>query len=69
MGTSGRTGMVGARNDVAVIPSVTCANDVAMAICRQVQGTVTYLASPGVLPAASGSGAGDGYADQLGLKS
>ncbi len=36
-------GMVGARNDVAVIPSVTCANDVAMAICRQVQGTVTYL--------------------------
>ena len=28
-------GMVGARNDVAVIPSVTCANDVAMAISRQ----------------------------------
>ena len=36
-------GKVGARNFVAVIPSVTCANDVALAICRQVQGTVTYL--------------------------
>lgn len=36
-------GKVGARNFVAVIPSVTCANDVAQAICRQVQGTVTYL--------------------------
>lgn len=36
-------GTVGARNDVAVIPSVTCANDVALAICHQVQGTVTYL--------------------------
>jgi len=34
---------VGARNYVAVIPSVTCANDVAQAICRQVQGTVSYL--------------------------
>lgn len=36
-------GKAGARNFTAVIPSVTCANDVAMAICRQVQGTVTYL--------------------------
>lgn len=35
-------GKVGSRNFVAVIPSVTCANDVALAICRQVQGTVTY---------------------------
>lgn len=36
-------GMVGARNHVAIIPSVTCANDVAQAVCHQVQGTVTYL--------------------------
>lgn len=36
-------GKVGARNLVAVIPSVTCANDVALAICHQVQGCVTYL--------------------------
>lgn len=36
-------GKAGSRNYVAVIPSVTCANDVAQAICRQVQGTVTYL--------------------------
>ncbi len=36
-------GKAGARNFTAVIPSVTCANDVALAICRQVQGTVTYL--------------------------
>lgn len=36
-------GKVGARNYVAIIPSVTCANDVAQAINRQVQGTVTYL--------------------------
>ena len=34
-------GSVGSRNYVAVIPSVTCANDVANAICREVQGTVT----------------------------
>ena len=33
-------GSYGARNFVAVIPSVTCANDVAGAICRQVQGTI-----------------------------
>ncbi len=36
-------GKVGARNHVAIIPSVTCANDVANAIHHQVQGTVTYL--------------------------
>ena len=36
-------GQVGSRNFVAVIPSVTCANDVAQASCRQVQGCVTYL--------------------------
>ncbi|HBR07865.1 MAG TPA: galactonate dehydratase [Clostridiales bacterium] len=36
-------GKAGARNLTAVIPSVTCANDVAQAICRQVQGTVAYL--------------------------
>ena len=36
-------GSVGSRNFVAVIPAVTCANDVANAICREVQGTVTYM--------------------------
>ncbi len=36
-------GKVGSRNYVAVIPSVTCANDVAQAICHHVQGTITYL--------------------------
>ena len=36
-------GKVGARNYVGIIPSVTCANDVAQAINRQVQGTVTFL--------------------------
>ncbi|MCI1958206.1 MAG: UxaA family hydrolase [Clostridia bacterium] len=36
-------GKVGARNYVAIIPSVTCANDVANAIHNQVQGTATYL--------------------------
>lgn len=36
-------GKVGARNLVGVIPSVVCANDVAQAICRQVQGTVPFL--------------------------
>lgn len=35
-------GSVGSRNYVAIIPSVTCANDVANAIARQVQGTITY---------------------------
>lgn len=37
-------GKVGARNYVAVIPSVTCANDVANAICHQVQGTIRAAA-------------------------
>jgi len=36
-------GKVGARNHVAVIPSVICANDVAQAIVGQVQGTVGYF--------------------------
>ena len=36
-------GSVGSRNYVAIIPAVTCANDVANAICREVQGTTTYL--------------------------
>lgn len=36
-------GKVGARNLVAVIPSVICANDVGLAICRQVQGTIGYF--------------------------
>ena len=33
-------GQAGCRNHVAVIPSVTCAGDVASAIVRQVAGTV-----------------------------
>ena len=36
-------GSVGSRNYVAIIPSVTCANDVANEIAREVQGTVVYL--------------------------
>ncbi len=36
-------GRVGARNHVAIIPSVICANDVAQAIVGQVQGTVGYF--------------------------
>ena len=36
-------GKYGARNLVAVIPSVICATDVAQAIVRQVQGTVGYF--------------------------
>ena len=35
-------GQVGIRNYVGIIPSVTCASDVASAICRQVQGCVTF---------------------------
>ncbi len=35
-------GSYGARNYTAIIPSVTCANDVACAIAHQVQGTVVY---------------------------
>lgn len=36
-------GKFGARNLVAIIPSVICANDVGQAICRQVQGTIGYF--------------------------
>lgn len=36
-------GRYGSRNLVAVIPSVICANDVAQAVCRQVQGTIGYF--------------------------
>lgn len=36
-------GQVGCRNHVAILPSVTCAADVAMSISRQVNGTVTFL--------------------------
>ena len=36
-------GSVGSRNLVAIIPAVTCANDVANAICREVQDTCTYM--------------------------
>lgn len=43
MGYRRPDGKVGSRNYVAVIPSVTCANDVAQAICHHVQGTITYL--------------------------
>ena len=42
MGYKRPDGKVGARNYTAIIPSVTCANDVANAICHQVQGTITY---------------------------
>ena len=43
MGYRRPDGRYGARNLVAIIPSVTCANDVAQAISRQVAGTVAYL--------------------------
>ena len=43
MGYRRPDGKVGARNLVAVIPSVICANDVGQAICRQVQGTIGYF--------------------------
>ena len=36
-------GQVGCRNHVAVIPSVTCAGDVASAVVRQVAGCVGYF--------------------------
>jgi altronate dehydratase large subunit len=36
-------GKIGARNLVAVIPSVICANDIAQAVCRQVQGTIGFF--------------------------
>lgn len=43
MGYPRPDGKYGIRNLVAVIPSVVCANDVAQAICRQVQGTIGYF--------------------------
>ena len=43
MGFHRPDGRVGARNLVGVIPSVTCANDVAQAIVTEVQGTVGYF--------------------------
>lgn len=43
MGYRRPNGKFGARNLVAVIPSVICANDVGQAICRQVQGTIGYF--------------------------
>lgn len=43
MGYSRADGRFGARNLVAVIPSVICANDVAQAVCRQVRGTIGYF--------------------------
>ncbi len=43
MGFQRPDGRVGARNLVGVIPSVTCANDVAQAIVTEVQGTVGYF--------------------------
>ncbi len=36
-------GKFGARNLVAIIPTTICANDVAQAICRQIQGTIGYF--------------------------
>lgn len=36
-------GKYGARNLVAIIPTTICANDVAQAICRQIQGTIGYF--------------------------
>ena len=36
-------GKAGSRNLVGIIPSVTCANDVAQAITAQVQGTVGFF--------------------------
>lgn len=42
MGYVRSNGEVGSRNYVGIIPSVTCANDVANAIKRQVEGTVTF---------------------------
>ena len=36
-------GKFGARNLVAVSPTTICANDVAQAICRQIQGTIGYF--------------------------
>lgn len=43
MGYRRAGGKVGARNQVAVIPSVVCANDVAQAVTAQVQNTAGYF--------------------------
>lgn len=43
MGYHRPDGRIGARNHVAIIPSVVCANDVAQAIVHQVQGTVGFF--------------------------
>lgn len=43
MGYVRANGSVGSRNYVGIIPTVTCANDVANAIKTQVMGTVTFL--------------------------
>jgi altronate dehydratase large subunit len=43
MGYPRPDGLVGARNLVAIIPSVICANDVAQAIAHQVQGTAGFF--------------------------
>lgn len=43
MGYVRADGQVGCRNHVAVIPSVTCAGDVASAVVRQVTGTVGFF--------------------------
>ena len=43
MGYRRPDGTWGARNHVAVLPSVICANDVAQAVVRQVQGTVGFF--------------------------
>ncbi|MCB7317435.1 UxaA family hydrolase [Lacrimispora sp. 210928-DFI.3.58] len=43
MGYVRANGSVGSRNYVGIIPTVTCANDVANAIKAQVMGTVTFL--------------------------
>ncbi|GMO39624.1 MAG: UxaA family hydrolase [Treponemataceae bacterium] len=43
MGYRRKNGTVGIRNHVAVVPSVVCANDVAQAVCRQVQGTTGFF--------------------------
>lgn len=43
MGYVRADGRIGSRNLVGIIPSVTCANDVAQAITSEVQGTVGYF--------------------------
>ncbi len=60
-------GKFGARNLVAVIPSVICANDVGQAICRQVQGTIGYFHHQGCcqLPDSPGYSPACGQCGQL----